>query len=124
MKDVTEVGGILTVEDLRNYKVEITDALTECEGIYFTWNAASNPTPKKRKILHINSPTNSYKQPQKTRTRRKKPTLQTENATTMLEPTQQLQPHPKNEKILQLNSSTLETEVRKNAGHFNINRSS
>ncbi|KEH27233.1 gamma-glutamyltranspeptidase [Medicago truncatula] len=28
VKDVTEVGGILTVEDLRNYKVEITDAMT------------------------------------------------------------------------------------------------
>lgn len=28
VKDVAEVGGILTVEDLRNYKVEITDAMT------------------------------------------------------------------------------------------------
>lgn len=28
VKDVTEVGGILTVEDLQNYKVEITDAMT------------------------------------------------------------------------------------------------
>jgi hypothetical protein len=42
--------------------------------------------------------------------------------TSTLEPTQQLQSHANKDKILQINSPSPETEVRKNAAHFNINR--